>query len=237
MEIYNFEPSTGKYIGPGTADIDPLSTAWAGEPRYLIPAHATTEPPPGTGENEAAGRINGEWQLMPDYSNQVICEIDEEGYFVAHVDLQMGEDLTDLHVITNAPDGNIKKPKWAGSQWVDGSSFEELKATKQDNIDAAYDAAISSLPLDPPKERETYGPQYLEAVQWQKDNSFPTPMIDGILSQRQVVGEDKAALCARIIAAATMFGQTAGPLTGKRQRLSKAIEAASTLEELELISW
>jgi hypothetical protein len=130
--------------------------------------------------------------------------------------------------------------KLVGGVWVvapAGPTLDELKAVKLQEINAAYDATIDALPIDPPKERETYSAQYMEAVNWQRDNTFPTPMVDSLLAERQVVGEDKAGLCQKIIAAAAWFGVAAGAITGKRQRLAKAIVAAETAEDVAAIDW
>jgi hypothetical protein len=160
-------------------------------------------------------------------------------------------DLTEMWIDTDGqihaievPSSQLMQMTWADRRHLVKTpvgwrlkDLDDWKAEKLMEINTAYDAAISSLPLDPPKERETYHAQYMEAIYWTRDNTFPTPMIDGLLFARQVPGEDKAALVEKIITAATLFGMYGGPMTGKRQRLEKATRAANTKAELDSIQW
>jgi hypothetical protein len=60
MQVYHFDMATGQYIGQSEADESPREPGV-----YLIPAHATTTPPPSCGEGEKV-RWDGEaWQVEP----------------------------------------------------------------------------------------------------------------------------------------------------------------------------
>lgn len=59
MIIYHYNPDTGRLVGIGEADPDPLNAdAW------LLPAHATTEEPPTPAEGCYAAWLDGEWALL-----------------------------------------------------------------------------------------------------------------------------------------------------------------------------
>lgn len=62
MQIYNYHPETGEYLGPDMADPDPLD-----EGNWLIPAYSTTQEPPQPGVNQTAVFMEGSWKLVADY--------------------------------------------------------------------------------------------------------------------------------------------------------------------------
>jgi len=62
MEIYHYSEATQELLGIGLADENPLEPG-----AYLIPAHATTSPPPVSGKNEAAVWRGDAWEKVPDF--------------------------------------------------------------------------------------------------------------------------------------------------------------------------
>lgn len=126
---------------------------------------------------------------------------------------------------------------------ADGSSYTivaipepelpELKATKLNVINAAYQQAIATLtPTYPDDERLTFDKQEQEARAWLADNSTPTPFINALAAGRQM---DKAELVNRIIAKADAFAIASGLLTGQRQRYEDLLDAAETAEDVAAI--
>lgn len=61
MKIYHYSEKTGEYLGESVAPLDPI------EKKPLIPARATNEAPPATGENQAAVWIDDAWQIVDDF--------------------------------------------------------------------------------------------------------------------------------------------------------------------------
>lgn len=49
MQVFNFDPTTGRYLGVSLADPDPMQPG-----EFLIPAHATATPPPATMAGQVA---------------------------------------------------------------------------------------------------------------------------------------------------------------------------------------
>lgn len=59
MLIYHYDPNTGRLIGVGEADSDPLEPdAW------LVPAHATIDEPPSASEGHYAAWVDGAWTFL-----------------------------------------------------------------------------------------------------------------------------------------------------------------------------
>ena len=126
-------------------------------------------------------------------------------------------------------DGNIYTIKA-----VPEPELPELKAIKLNEINAAYQQAISDLtPTYPDDERLTFDKQEQEARAWLTDNSTSTPFIDALSSGRQM---DKAELVNRIIAKADAFALASGSLTGQRQRYEDMLDMAETADAVAAIA-
>ena len=121
----------------------------------------------------------------------------------------------------------------------------DAQAAKIAEINARYTEEAEPLIKDyPDVEQQTWLAQEAEArafLAWVDDpqgEQPSTPVLDAILLGRN--GEDGtetlAELCAAVIGNAEMFTQFQ-QLTGKRQRLVKAVRAAETDEAANAISW
>lgn len=73
MEIHHYHPETGEWLSTGAADVSPLDAD-----EFLVPAYATPDAPPSTGEHEIAvylaenGRPpfswpQGAWSVVSDF--------------------------------------------------------------------------------------------------------------------------------------------------------------------------
>lgn len=62
MQIYNYTPATGEYLGASQADSDPLVDG-----NWLIPAYATTVAPPSVESNQKAVWTGSAWSVVADY--------------------------------------------------------------------------------------------------------------------------------------------------------------------------
>lgn len=59
MQIYHFDPVTGMFAGTSDADESPLEPGI-----FLLPAHATDQPPPDVEEGEFAAWRDGKWGVV-----------------------------------------------------------------------------------------------------------------------------------------------------------------------------
>ncbi|QKS24175.1 hypothetical protein [Vreelandella titanicae] len=123
--------------------------------------------------------------------------------------------------------------------------LNEVKARKIQEINAAYTAEAQPLIKEYPLvEQQSWTAQNTEArayLAWHADQQGAapgTPVLDNILMGRngETGTETLQQLCLAVIENAEMFTQFQ-QLTGKRQRLVKAVRAAEAVEEIELISW
>lgn len=69
MKIYHYHKVTGESLGEADARIDPLETEKQGKNIYSIPAQASTDQPPRSGDNEATRRLpdDSDWEIVPDF--------------------------------------------------------------------------------------------------------------------------------------------------------------------------
>lgn len=73
MDIYHYDPISGRYTKPGVADPDQLA-----EGDWLIPAFATADEPPPEPEGMFAAFIDGAWTLLPEPEPEEPPEPDPE---------------------------------------------------------------------------------------------------------------------------------------------------------------
>jgi hypothetical protein len=124
--------------------------------------------------------------------------------------------------------GNVPQP-------VDMPTLEQTKAAKRAEINTECDAEIGTISATYPEtEVLSWDKQEREAYALDADPASYTPLIDGIAASR---GITRAELASLIIAKVEQFAAFTGPLIGKRQSLEKAIEAATTVEEVAAIAW
>jgi len=72
MDIHHFHPETGEYIGRSVAPLDPLETARAGQPVFLLPANATATPPPDCPEGQALVWNGQDWSPSEDHRGRTL---------------------------------------------------------------------------------------------------------------------------------------------------------------------
>jgi hypothetical protein len=83
MIVHMIDPSTGEYRGARPLPIDPLETAYAGEPRYAQPGqYDVTEEPPAAGANEAARWTGSAWEVVADHRGETRWTSYTESYVV-----------------------------------------------------------------------------------------------------------------------------------------------------------
>ena len=85
-------------------------------------------------------------------------------------------------------------------------------------------------------EAVSWAKQEAQARAWMVDNATVTPIIDALLIARNM-NETKEELVTKIIAKADAYETLYGQILGKFHNREKALEVATTLEELKAISW
>lgn len=126
-------------------------------------------------------------------------------------------------------------------------AFDIAKAAKLQEANDACDAALASITsLYSASERETWVIQELEASNFQHDvdnlvePKRATPNLDWIIEMKDGLPVDdtkRQALVTRILGKALVFHQQSSLAVGKRHKMTEAVEAATTVAELELITY
>lgn len=104
MDVFNYAPMTGEYLGRTEADPSPNE-----EGKFIIPAAGTIIEPPDAGENEIAVWTGEEWELQADYRGQTFYNT-EDGSLVS---FELG-DIPGDATQTPRPD---PAAVWTGTEW------------------------------------------------------------------------------------------------------------------------
>jgi len=109
MDIFNYDPATGEYLGAAHADSSPLEPGV-----FLVPAHATTVAPPAAQPLTCAvfDPAAKAWALAPDYRGQPAWSTATAQ--PAPV-VTLGKTLADLSLTAVAPPAG--PVKWDGAAW------------------------------------------------------------------------------------------------------------------------
>jgi len=114
--------------------------------------------------------------------------------------------------------------------------FSFYKAVKTQEINGKYNQELRVLTTANSYEAVSWTKQEAQARAWMVDNATATPIIDALLIARNM-SETKEELINKIIAKADAYEVLYGQVLGKFHNREKALEVATTLEELKAISW
>jgi len=114
--------------------------------------------------------------------------------------------------------------------------FAFYKAVKTQEINGQYNQTLRALTTANSYEAVSWTKQETQARAWIVDNNTVTPIIDALLVSRNM-GETKEELITKIIAKADAYETLYGQILGKFHNKEKALENATTLEELKAIVW
>lgn len=143
-----------------------------------------------------------------------------------------------------------------GARWADGLLYVEgvtqealelaaathdpmpgLRQGKLAMINSAYEAEFAVLKAQyPDAERESWPIQLSEAESFASDPTALTPFLDALLVARGF-GETKAELAAKVQEKNQAYSGMSATLTGKRHALERQIDTATTVEQLQAITW
>lgn len=114
-------------------------------------------------------------------------------------------------------------------------TLEQAKATKLLEINSIYEDRAQLVRIGVPEnEVLTWDIQKLEAEAWQINSAASTPLIDELARSREM---DRVVLLGKVLEKVTAYRVYIGGLTGVRQRLEDLISVATTVEQVEAITW
>lgn len=114
--------------------------------------------------------------------------------------------------------------------------FAFYKSVKMQEINFGYSQSLKALTTANSYEAVSWAKQEAQSRAWIVDNATVTPIIDALLLTRNM-GETKEELINKIIAKSDAYETLYGAILGKFHNREKALEVATTLEELKAISW
>lgn len=125
--------------------------------------------------------------------------------------------------------------------------FDNAKKAKLQEANSECEKALSVITSQYSNaERETWVIQELEASNFQHDvdnlvePKRPTPNLDWIIEEKDGLPVDdikRQALVTRILTKAALFHQQSSLAVGRRHKMTEAVEAATTIEELNGITY
>ena len=136
MIIYNYNPSTGEYIGTGEAKESPRDPGI-----FLIPANAVTAVPPTVGVDEVAVWNGAKWEVLPDFRGKKFWDkATQEAHEIKEIGVTPDVDWTDVELADS-------EAEWNGSTWeVPFAILAERK--KAEIAQARYNAEIAGVTIN-----------------------------------------------------------------------------------------
>jgi hypothetical protein len=132
--------------------------------------------------------------------------------------------------------------KWNGTTWEIPitllPTLDESKEQKNSDLKQSQKAELETLlGVTAEGETDSFVVQENEARAWNSDNTIATPFIDALLSSRAIESETKQSLVTLIIQKADAYAVAYATILGKFHRLTKQVETATTVEEIEAVVW
>ena len=216
MIIYNYNPSTGEYIGTGEAKESPREPGV-----FLIPANAVTAVPPTAGINEVACWNGTKWEKKADFRGKIYYDkTTKEKHEVTEIGISPDVNWTDVEPIDS-------EAEWNEDSWK--VPFAILRNRKYREIaQARYNAEIAGI-NGIRTDRESQSLITGAALKAMQDNTYTCRWkgIDGFVELT----------APQIIAVADSVRQHVQSCFDHEAELLPLIEAATTEAELDTIEW
>jgi hypothetical protein len=114
-------------------------------------------------------------------------------------------------------------------------TLESARRDKLLEINGAFDRDVSFLLQGYPGLEDKFFPTLSSEVQaYNADSTAPTPLIDAIIAE---TGETKADYLKSVNERRAPFTQRGGQAMGRRRRAHTLIYAATTVEEVNAVTW
>lgn len=217
--LYHYHPETSELLGESPADPSPL------EPEvWLIPAHATDQPPPKPKARQVAVFRDNRWQLAPDWRSAALWST-EDGTAVSITDL--GVTPADAHA-TETPRPSAAH-RWQNGQWQEDADLrlallDALKIELCQQVDGLADQVRRELAGDPLRVAE-YDRAAQEASAYQTAGYAGT-VPPAVLSWAEAKGWSAQAAAKDILDATHRWNAALYQLRDQRLKTKEAIRSA-----------
>ena len=199
--------------------------------QVIVPASATTIKPPKPKKGYACvfDSEKQAWEQIADHRGKTAWGRDSAN----DVEIDFLGDLPDTMTFLQPPEF----PAWnETTQSWDVDTEWQLAITKEKAIAQArqeYTKAIKTIKdASPSEEVGTWSQQALEANAFVADSEATTPLLNSLVVSRSK-GETKQELAEKIINHHKAYGSVVGEALGKMQSQIKAIDAATSLDDLD----
>jgi hypothetical protein len=138
--------------------------------------------------------------------------------------------------LLSVPEGleEVAEPPQSAPSELD-MSLDAVKLRQHAAISAAFASAAETLTAGYPEaERLTWPTQQSEALAWEANNSTATPYLDSIAAAR---GIDVRQMRTLTLDQVHAFQTASAQLVGTRQKLRDQIDAATTVSDVQAITW
>ncbi len=126
MKIYHYSSETNEFLRESEARLDPLETKRGGKPVCLIPANATTSPPPAASKGYAAVFGEKGWSFVEDHRGETMYRTSDATSAIVEALGPIPEGYTDLPP--------CMLPVWTGDKWIEDPV--QVKAEEEAEVKA-----------------------------------------------------------------------------------------------------
>ena len=232
MELFIYDNKTKEYRGKEKQFLDPVESKKSGKDVYIKTTNSTSLTPPTTLKNETSIFENEKWLKVPDFREEIYFNITD----ATQVIFNLKDTVT--RAMTKKDPLAFISPIWdsAKSKWKENMSLDGTKISKFIDLENSFNNDTLKITTALPHEMTSWGKQVSQARAWVADNTVLTPFIDNLLTARSL-GETKEILVGKIIANADAYEIAYAKLLGKFQKLTRQVEDATTVEEIDAIMW
>jgi hypothetical protein len=179
-----------------------------------------------------------EVRIINPFTNEVTIEYTNNDEMVYGVD-SLGKYLglvpkgTEYHNVLSAPIGDKFIWDFESSTWKYTETLQEIKASTLSDIDILAGVKRLKYITDVPGQQSVYLVKLEQAQNYLEDNSISAPYIS---IESEIMGVPMVVAAQQIVDKANLWNNVIGPqIEGIRRKNKLAVEAASTIEELNSI--
>lgn len=220
MNVHHVHPETGEYLASASARLDPRATTVAGEPRWLVPRHATLQEPPATSEGEAAvwDRQAQSWSVVADHRGETVYATEDGRARV-------------IDALGPLPGGVTTEPRPSPHHaWDDGAWVEDVEAARAAGaarvVGLAAEICARALRAYPEGERLSWEIKARAASKIAAEETLDAAEQALMGAETAETAETPAEWAAGVAAKVAPFAALAGGIAGIRRRAVAAIEEA-----------
>lgn len=223
------------YIGQTEAELD----VYARDGSYIMPGGCVDAGAPEVRPGKAARWDGTQWQYLDDHRGKTAYDTANGNAVTVTAVGQLPPHLTLAAKPSAYHVWDSRQQQWQPDAdkkaQADAAALAEGKTAKLSDLTAAAQACIdqvSGADKLPAAEVQSWALQAMEAKAWAADHNAATPILDTIAAARGVPAD---MLKQRALDKAVKYEYLCAAVIGQRQALQTRIEAAKTLDDLNMV--